>query len=434
MIENILVYLLPLSLIFIWYVARKRMAYNNNLASIESNIQEGLTEPASLHPVIDIEKCIGCGSCASACPEHGVIGMVRGYAALVHPTRCIGHGACKIACPIDAITLVFGTDKRGVDIPEVSDNFETNMPGIFIAGELGGMGLIRNAIEQGRQALENILSVDGVGDNSGEMLDIFIVGAGPAGISAALGALENKLKCRTVEQDSLGGTVAHFPRGKVVMTAPVKMPIIGEVKLTETSKEHLIEFWQEIEVKTGVKIHYQERVEKITRHDTGYSVTTTSGSYLTRTVLLAIGRRGTPRRLDVPGEDLPKVVYRLIDPEQYRNKKVLVVGGGDSALEAAISIAEQPGTEVTISYRSGGFSRAKQKNREKVVLAENEGRLKVMFSSNVVEIGINSVVINHDGNNVELENDSVIISAGGVLPTAFLKNIGIEVDTKHGKE
>jgi len=432
MILELLLYLLPLSLILYWYAGRKKVVHRKNKAALKSNIQEGLTEPASLHPVIDAENCIGCGSCASACPEKNVIGLVNGRAALVHPTHCIGHGACKAACPVDAITLVFGTEKRGVDIPEVGDNFETNMPGIFIAGELGGMGLIRNAIEQGRQALDSILKVKGVGTGTDEMLDVVIVGAGPAGFSASLGALEQKLKYRTVEQDTLGGTVAHFPRGKLVMTAPVKLPIIGQVKFTETSKEQLLEFWQSVEAKTGVKIHYQERVEKISRQDRGYLVETTQGRYQAHAVLLTIGRRGTPRQLNVPGEELGKVVYRLIDPEQYKGKKVLVVGGGDSALEAATSIADQPGTEVTISYRSGSFSRAKPKNRDKIDLAEKEGRLAVMFDSNVIEIGDSHVMVGQNDAKFDLENDAVIISAGGVLPTAFLKNIGITVETKHG--
>jgi thioredoxin reductase (NADPH) len=429
---KLLFYLVPLALFFFWVTRSRKRTNVANLVSLEENINEGLTEPASLHPVIDSVKCIGCGSCVSACPENNVLGLINGKAQLIHPTHCIGHGACKEACPMNAIMLVFGTEKRGVDIPDVKENFETNMPGIFIAGELGGMGLIRNAVEQGSQALENIMKVNGIGNGKQEVFDLVIVGAGPAGIAASLGALSNKLNFVTVEQETLGGTVAHYPRGKLVMTAPVQMPMVGKIRFTETTKEQLLDFWQKVEKKTGVTIQYQERVEEITAQGEGYLVTTTKGSYRTRTVLLAIGRRGTPRKLGVPGEDLPKVVYRLIDAGQYRGQDVLVVGGGDSALEAAVSLAEQPDTRVTVSYRSGAFSRAREKNRKKVAQAESEGRLTVVFNSNVKLIKKDSVLIDHDGELLEIRNDDVIVSAGGVLPTPFLKKIGIQVETMHG--
>lgn len=425
-------YLTPLLFIVVYFALKKYRTQSENFHKLKENRKAGLNEPASLHPVIDSVKCLGCGSCASACPEGKIIGLVKGKAQLIDGSHCIGHGACKEACPMGAITLVFGTSKRGVDIPNVKENFETNMPGIFIAGELGGMGLIRNAIEQGRQALDNILKVSGVGEAGGDMLDLVIVGAGPAGFSASLGAMQNGLKFVTLEQDSLGGTVAHFPRGKLVMTAPANLPIIGKVKLSETTKEELLAFWEGVEQKTGVKIHYQERVEEVIRSGPGYIVKTGNTSYFTKTVLLAIGRRGTPRTLGVPGEELSKVTYRLIDAEQYRGQHVLVVGGGDSALEAATSIAEQPDTDVTLSYRSEAFSRAREKNRQRVRQAESEGRLTVLFKSNVKEIFVDKVSVDHDGQLLEIQNDAVIISAGGILPTPFLKASGIEVETKYG--
>jgi len=429
---NLLIYLLPLVLMVVWRVRRERVLHAASLATLRENEQAGLVEPPSLHPLIDAQKCMGCGSCVSACPEGDVLGLVAGKAQLINPTHCIGHSACKAACPFDAITLVFGTENRGVDIPTIKPNFETNLAGIFIAGELGGMGLIRNAVEQGRQALENISRHPGVGSSPDGLLDVLIVGAGPAGFSASLGALERGLKAVTVEQETLGGTVAHFPRGKLVMTAPVQLPVVGSVTFTETTKEALLEFWRGVEQKTGVKINYQERLEDIVPRDGCYLVKTSKHVYRTRTVLLSIGRRGTPRKLGVPGEELPKVVYRLIDAEQYAGRRVLVVGGGDSALEAATSIAEQTGAEVTLSYRSGAFSRAKEKNRRKVEQAEAAGCLKVVFKSNVTEIAEQHVLLDRDGTALKLPNDAVIVSAGGVLPTPFLQRIGIEVETKYG--
>jgi thioredoxin reductase (NADPH) len=428
-------YVMPVAGIFFWYLRSRRRREQESISAAQEAIAASLLEPPSLHPVIDSLKCIGCRSCVAACPEqhaHPVLGMIRGKARLVGPANCIGHGACKSACPVDAITLVFGTERRGVDIPLVKPNFETNVPGIFIAGELGGMGLIRNAIEQGRQAMESVLKHPGIGQ--GDMLDVIIVGAGPAGFASSLGAMESGIRYATIEQDSLGGTVAHFPRGKLVMTRPADLPIVGKMKFTETTKEKLLGFWQGVEKSTGLDIKYNERVIAITQRPDGqlFDVQTDQDFYTTRTVLLTIGRRGTPRQLGVPGEELSKVAYRLIDPGQYTGQHVLVVGGGDSALEAAHSIAEQPDTTVTLSYRSAAFSRAKPKNREKVEQMAADGILRVLLSSNVREIRKDAVAIETNGENLILPNNAVIICAGGILPTGFLKEIGVEVETKFG--
>lgn len=423
-------YAAPLAVIWFIYLGARRRTEKNNLVAREEAIKAGLTEPASLHPLIDHTKCLGCGSCIRACPEGKILGLINGKAELIEPSECIGHGTCKTVCPHGAITLVFGTETRGVDIPTVGPNFETNVPGIFIAGELGGMGLVRNAIEQGRQAMDSIRKLGR--SNNANVLDVVIVGAGPAGFSASLAALEYKLRFVTVEQDCFGGTVAHFPRGKLVMTQPATLPLHGKVRFTEISKEKLIAFWTKIAKKTGLQISYDTCVEAINSTGYGHELITNRGRLKTRAVLLAIGRRGTPRRLEVPGEEQPKVVYRLIDPEQYRNKHVLVVGGGDSALEAAGSIAEQKGTTVTLSYRSEAFSRAKPKNRQRVEQAVRRGRLTLMLKSKVNAIGTDSVTLDWKREIVKIKNDAVIVCAGGILPTNFLKKAGIDVETKYG--
>ncbi|HHQ14606.1 MAG TPA: 4Fe-4S dicluster domain-containing protein [Chromatiales bacterium] len=428
-----LVYLVPFGLIMALYVRRQRAVHRISTEALQESVEAGLTEPASLHPLIDPVKCVGCESCINACPEmpgHRVLGLIHGKAELVSPTDCIGHGACLAACPVDAITLVFGTERRGVEIPNVKPNFETNVPGVFIAGELGGMGLIRNAIEQGRQAMESIHRLGA--SNDPERLDVLIVGAGPAGFSATLAAMEYGLNYATVEQDCLGGSVAHFPRGKLVMTAPATLPIVGEFRFRETSKENLIEFFQNVERETGMQISYRERVESIHRDAGDFIVQTTVRQYRTRSVLLAIGRRGTPRKLEVPGEELSKVTYRFIDPEQYRDQRVLVVGGGDSALEAACSIAEVPGSEVTLSYRSEVFTRARPKNRKRVHAAAEAGRVRLALRSQLESISDQEVSLLLPEQRVRLRNDAVIINAGGILPTDFLRSIGIEIDTKFG--
>jgi thioredoxin reductase/ferredoxin len=432
---DIWIYLAPLAAIWGLFVGINKRNESRNRARQKEALEAGLAEPVSLHPVVNPNRCLGCGSCVNACPElsgsgQQVLGLINGKSTLIAPTHCIGHGACAAACPQEAITLVFGTARRGVEIPAVKPTFESNVKGLFIAGELGGMGLIRNAIIQGCEAIDSIRRVDGLG--KGNQLDVLIVGAGPAGFAASLSAKEYNLRAKTIEQDTLGGTVAKFPRNKLVMTAPVKIPLVGKINFREISKEKLIDFWQKTEKKTGIRINYRERVEKISKNSQGFEVKTDRGCYQSRTVLLSLGRRGTPRKLAVPGEDLPKVVYQLIDPQQYRGRKVLVVGGGDSALEAAISIAGEPGTTVAISYRSDAFLRAKQYNRERAQQAGEQGQLQILLKSQVEEITATRVRLDHDGRKLELENDAVIVCAGGILPTGFLKECGVLVETKYG--
>lgn len=429
----LLIYLAPLLVLWAswtWLGARRS---KRDLAVLEDNRQAGLLEPQSLHPVIDPARCLGCAACVRACPEHDILGIIDGKAALIEPTMCVGHGACQSACPTKAISLVFGSETRGVDIPMLSPEFETSVPGIFIAGELGGMGLIKNAIEQGRQAIGH--AADRARKAPGgapDVLDTLIVGCGPAGISASLGAMERKLQFRTIDQATLGGTVAHFPRGKLVMTSPATLPIVGEVRFGEISKERLLAFWEEVLARTGLSPCFEEQVTRIARNDSHFEVTTTKASYLTRTVILAIGRRGTPRPLDVPGEELEKVVYRLIDPEQYAGRRVLVVGGGDSALEAAARVAEQPDTRVTLAYRGNAYSRARAKNRDRVAELAGTGRLQELLGSSVRRITAESVELDVKGEVRTIANDDVIVCAGGLLPTQFLHDTGINVETKFG--
>lgn len=428
----LLIYLLPLLAIWANSVLRSRRNSAKALAVLDDNRQAGLIEPASLHPVVDPALCLGCGACVYACPEKKILGIIDGKAALIEPTMCVGHGACATACPTDAITLVFGTETRGVDIPLLSPDFETNVPGMFIAGELGGMGLIKNAIEQGRQAIAAIANKARALPGGDGVLDVVIVGCGPAGIAASLGAVERKLSFVTVDQSTLGGTVAHFPRGKLVMTAPATLPMIGEVRFSEVSKEKLLEFWQDVLERTGLKPRFEEQVASIAQLNGHFEVVTSKATFRTKTVLLAIGRRGTPRPLGVPGEELGKVVYRLIDPEQYAGKRVLVVGGGDSALEAACRIAEQPGTQVAISYRGKSYSRARAKNRDRLQELALEGRIRELLDSTVERIDPQTVALQWKSEPITLENDDVIVCAGGLLPTAFLNSIGIRMETKFG--
>ncbi|MEZ4333625.1 MAG: NAD(P)-binding domain-containing protein [Myxococcota bacterium] len=429
--EPLLIYGPLLGGVLAFYALRRHRTHVVAAETLLDSQQAGLMLPVSLHPWIDPARCLGCGTCVAACPEKSVLGLVNGKAELITPASCIGHGACAQACPLDAIHLVFGTEERGVDLPTVSPDFETNVPGLFIAGELGGMGLIRNGIEQGKQAIDSIAAR--VRSQDDDVLDLVIVGAGPAGISATLRAAELGLRSETLEQESLGGTVAHYPRGKLVMTAPVDLPLYGRIKLRETTKEALLALWTDVIEKTGIDIHYGERIERIDRDPDGlFRIHGTHQRFYARSVLLAIGRRGTPQKLGVSGEELSKVVYRLVDAEQYGGQRVLVVGGGDSALEAACALAEVPGTEVTLSYRGDSFYRAKRANRERVQNAARDRGLCVLLGSKVIGIGEEEVSLQTKEGSVSIENDAVIICAGGILPTEFLRSIGVAIETKRG--
>ena len=394
--------------------------------------EDGLFEPVSLHPVVDVNSCIQSGACIRACPEHDILGIKNGKATVINASQCIGHGACFHACPTQAISLHIGTEKRGVDLPHVNQYFETNMKGIYIAGEIGGMGLIRNAVEQGKQAVDNL--VKGIAAKGKFEYDLVVVGAGPAGISASLQAKKLGLKTLTLEQDSLGGTVYTFPRKKIVMTAPMDLPLHGKLKLYETSKQELLDLWNDILGKNSIEIHENKKVDSITIENGGFRVVVKDGTqYSANKVLLAIGRRGTPRKLNIPGEISTKVAYRLLEPELITGKNIVVVGGGDSAIESALLLAEE--NKVTLSYRSAIFSRLKPRNKQAIEQLISANKVNVLLKSNLVSIEEEYVNIKVEGNEeiVRLENDLVYIFAGGELPTQFLKNVGIVITTKFGE-
>lgn len=411
------------------YSWSRGQADRSNRARKAAAIEAGLHEPPTLHPAIDPVKCIGCGACVAACPEGGILGLIGGKADLVEPSECIGHGACKAACPVGAISLVFGTETRGVELPHVRPNFESNVPGLFLAGEIGGMGLIRNAIEQGRQAIAEVAKRG----RSGAGYDVIIVGAGPAGISASLGAQQLGLSSLTIEQEALGGAVTHYPRGKLVMTQPATLPIHGKVKFSDVDKETLLQFWTDIAQRHRLNVAYGERVSGVRRTGQGFSVTTTARSVEAHSVLLCIGRRGTPRLLNVPGEEQSKVVYRLVDPTQYDGQDVIVVGGGDSALEAAASLCEESRAQVILVHRGDAFGRARPRNRQRVERAAASGRLRVCLGAHLTGIWPDRVSLEMDGTAHVVRNDAVIVCAGGILPTDFLRDAGIQTETRRGE-
>jgi thioredoxin reductase (NADPH) len=414
-----------------FYLHKKKRRYSETEQKVSVAREEGLFEPVSLHPYIDLNSCIGSGACITACPEKDILGITDGVATVINTSNCVGHGACFHACPVEAISLRIGTESRGVDLPHVSEEYETNIKGMYIAGELGGMGLIKNSVEQGQQAIENI--VKNKKPSREGILDVVIIGAGPAGISATLAAKKHGLSAITLEQESLGGTVYTFPRSKIVMTAPMDLPLYGKAKLFDTSKDELLQLWRKVIRDHALEIVEHTKVESIVPvgNEVFKVVTNTGSEYLCHQVLLSIGRRGTPRKLDIPGEESEKVAYRLLEPERIHGKKVIVVGGGDSAIESALLLKDE--NEVILSYRKEQFSRLKPKNRDKIEAAIAAQHIKVLFNSNLVSINSESVLINiAGGESMEVENDLVYIFAGGELPTSFLQNAGIKITKRFG--
>lgn len=408
---------------------RARRVEAEGRAALAEAIARGV-EPVSLHPVVDTAKCVGTGACVRACPEVDVLAVIDGQARVANPTACIGHGECAVSCPVDAITLVMGTEKRGVELPLVKGNFETNVPGLFIVGELGGMGLIYNAINQALQCVEGIAKSRPAKVAGAHQL--VIVGAGPAGLAASVAAVAAKLDYVTVDQESLGGTVLQYPRQKIVMTRPVKLPIYGKLQLETVSKEDLLARFEDIVESCGVEVRHGVKVEGIRARDGAFDVTTSAGVLRGQRVILALGRRGSPRKLGVPGEDLAKVSYRLLEPESYENQRCLVVGGGDSAVEAAVALGEANAI-VALAYRGEAFSRIKPKNQKQLDVAVAAGRVQLLLKASPRSITPSSVSLDVEGETRELQNDFVFVLAGGVLPTQLLTAAGVEVRTLRGE-
>jgi thioredoxin reductase/Pyruvate/2-oxoacid:ferredoxin oxidoreductase delta subunit len=434
LLENIFAYLLIFLLvggILYFYHMKNKLTSLQTISKTGKAKERGLHEPVSLHPVVDLDICIGSGACITACPEHDILGINGGQAQTINASRCVGHGACFHACPVEAISLCIGTEKRGVELPHVSQEFETNIPGIFVAGELGGMGLIKNAVEQGKQAVEYYLKKSYPKSNA--KYDLIIVGAGPAGISASLTAAKNNLKFLTLEQDSLGGTVFSFPRAKIVMTSPLDLPLWGKVKLVETSKSELLDLWNNVLTKNNITINVQEKVLEIIKQDNLFIVKTDQEHYTSNGIILAIGRRGSPRKLGVPGEERENVFYRVLEPELIHDTDILVVGGGDSAVESAMLLADEK-NRVTLSYRGETFSRLKPKNLERINEYIKKKKIKTLFNSNVKEIFKDEVCItfNNNPDELRLKNNLTYVFAGGILPTSFLEGIGIKITKKFG--
>lgn len=420
----------------VFKIYRRESHHKQAKKILDKAIKSGSNEPMSLHPEIETSLCVGCGSCTNVCPEGDILRLIDHKAVLVGPSKCVGHGECERACPMGAIKLVFGTKTRGMDIPRLSKNYETNVKGLYIAGELGGMGLIRNAIKQGILAAQDAIKNISESSNKKTDYDLLIVGAGPAGLAASLAAIASKKSYLTIEQGGFGGTVYSFPRQKVVMTHPFELPMIGKKKFSnnKVSKEELLEYWESVRKSTGLKIKEQTKFETLETVDGIFKVKTNSGDYTAKKVILGLGVRGSPRKLGVPGEDTPKVTYNLIDPEQYQNMDVVVVGGGNAGVEAAQMLGDKKwNNRVHLLVRSQTFDRCNEDNINRITAMAAAQRVTILFNSSIQEIKAQSVSVKTLDSVIELKNDYVFVFAGAEMPHKFLMSLGVQIEKKFGE-
>ncbi|HEU4929431.1 MAG TPA: NAD(P)-binding domain-containing protein [Candidatus Krumholzibacteria bacterium] len=383
------------------------------------------------HAVVRADLCVGCAACVPACPEPGAIRMV-GKLATVNTELCQGHGKCVEACPVGGIVLATGASVHRVEVPQVNAAFESSVPGVYVVGELGGRGLIKNAINEATVAIEHVAQdLSRKSDRvPADVLDVVIVGSGPAGLSAGLEALRRGLRYVVLEQGALADTIRKYPRAKFLLAEPTSVPLYGNLWVADGSKERLLEVWQSIVERTKLDVRTHHRVTDVRREDGWLRVDTSTGPFRARRVVLAMGRRGSPRRLGVPGEELGKVIYDVVDMESFAGQRMLVVGGGDSAVESAVGLARQDGTTVVLSYRGSAFARVKDRNRAHLEQAVHCGRLRVALNSQVREIRPGAVVFEVEGREEILPNDVVVIRIGGEPPYKLLEDIGVRIVKK----
>ena len=311
--------------------------------------------------------------------------------------------------------------------PVLRANFESNVPGLYIIGDLAGAPVVKLAMEQGSDVAEHIVSTLPAKSEDVNIYDLVVIGAGAAGLNAALGAQDRGLRVLVLEKNKIANTIEDFPEGKWIYAEPDSRPPKGKLWLDGSRKEDLINRWHETIRESRLTVHVEEGVEAVRRQrDGSFEIVTSRQRYHSLRVVLATGQRGNPRRLGVPGEDLEQVYHRLYSPKHYKDEDILVVGGGNSAVEAALTLAEQ--NRVTLSCRGSEITRVFKDNRRKLDSAVKEGKLRVLFESRAKSFGDGTCELEVDHRSIQLPYHHAFVLIGVDAPSEFLRSLGIRLE------
>lgn len=317
--------------------------------------------------------------------------------------------------------------------PALDRDNQSNVPGLYVIGDLAGAPVIKLAMAQGVEVIDHIASLPDAKSGAAGVLDVLVIGAGAAGLNAALAAKEKGLSCAVLEKAKIANTIENFPEGKWVYAEPDSKPPKGKLWLDGATKEDLIARWHAIVGENALDVRTEEPLESLERGKDGvFTARTPKGTLRARRVVLATGQRGNPRKLHVKGEERERVYHRLYSPRKYENEDILVVGGGNSAIEAALTLSER--NRVTLSYRGSAFSRVFQDNERKLEAAVAAKKIVPLLDSNVIEFGETEAIVEvASGGSRErrrLPYQHAFVLVGADVPVEFLKKIGIRLENE----